>query len=182
MQPLSINDIESELSYAYLHAIAARARVGCKVCSRADDNNGVDAQLTAWGPFVGGGYRTEVDIKVQLKATVATPPQVKQTLSYSLKGISQYNALRDLNVSTPRILVVLFLPDDNGDWLNHTEDSLLLRRCAYWVSLRGAPSSTNETAQTVYLPKAQTFDVAGLESLVVELSKNQIPSYKGPDA
>jgi hypothetical protein len=69
MKPLSPNDIESELSYAYLHAVAAKAGVGCKVGSRHDDNAGIDAELTGWGPFPGGGYREEIDIKVQIKAT-----------------------------------------------------------------------------------------------------------------
>lgn len=178
MRPLSSENIESELSYAYLHAVAARAGVGCKVSSRHDDNAGVDAELTGWGPFPNGGYRQEVDIKVQLKATVKSPTIVGDSLSYSLAGINRYNDLRTDTVSTPRILVVLFLPSDDKEWLKHTEDALLLRNCAYWVSLRGAAPSNNATAQTVYFPKTQKFDPGGLTGILTRVSKNEIPVYQ----
>lgn len=178
MRPLTSENIESELSYAYLHAVAARAGVGCKVSSRHDDNAGVDAELTGWGPFPNGGYRQEVDIKVQLKATVKQPTVVGDSFSYSLSGINRYNDLRTDTVSTPRILVVLFLPSDDKEWLMHTDNSLVLRNCAYWVSLRGANPSSNATAQTVYLPKNQKFDPDGLTKLLAQISKNEIPAYQ----
>lgn len=178
MQPLSLANVESELSYAYLHAIAAHAKCSCNVTNRHEDNTGVDARLVGWGPFPGGGYRTEIDIKVQLKATIAQPAIVDNCLSYSLKGISQYNDLKSETVATPRILVVLFLPSDHKDWVSHSEDALSLHRCAYWVSLRGAPDSSNTTSQTIYIPQDQKFDTAGLISLMTKLSKNDIPKYK----
>lgn len=178
MRPLSSQNIESELSYAYLHAVAARVGVGCKVSGRHDDNAGVDAELTGWGPFPNGGYRQEVDIKVQLKATVKSPTIIGDSLSYILTGINRYNDLRTDTVSTPRILVVLFLPSDDKEWLMHTDDALLLRKCAYWVSLRGAVPSNNATAQTVYFPKAQKFDPDGLTNIMTRVSRNEIPVYQ----
>ena len=39
------NDIMAELSYAYLHAVAARAGFGCSVESRIDDGASVDAYV-----------------------------------------------------------------------------------------------------------------------------------------
>lgn len=70
MRPLTPENIESELSYAYLHAVAARAGVGCKVSNRHDDNAGVDAELTGWGPFPDGGYRQEVDKRSMRSSSV----------------------------------------------------------------------------------------------------------------
>jgi hypothetical protein len=68
--PLSSNDIESELSYAYIHAVAAASGMSCKVGDRHDDNHGVDARITAWlEPH--GNDLIEVDFNVQLKATIA---------------------------------------------------------------------------------------------------------------
>jgi hypothetical protein len=178
VSPLSDNDIEAELSYAYIHAVASKAGVGCKIGSRHDDNAGIDAELTGWGPFPNGGYREEIDIKVQLKATVKPPLEyMGKYWSYSLSGISRYDDLRSDALSTPRILVVLFLPAD-ADWLTLDDEGLILRKCAYWVSLRGAKPSTNRTAQTVYLPKDQRFDPNGLIALMAQLSRNEIPQYQ----
>lgn len=113
---LSAVNRESELSYAYLHAIAAHAGVNCKVSNRHDDNNGIDAQLTAWGDFP-GGLLTEVSINIQLKATIIEPVDSGTHYSFSLPGINQYNDLRSETVSIPRILAVMYLPRDQKDWL-----------------------------------------------------------------
>ncbi|MBL8252698.1 MAG: DUF4365 domain-containing protein, partial [Candidatus Competibacter sp.] len=68
--------------------------------------------------------------------------------------------------------------NDPDQWLHHAEDALTLRRCAYWVSLRGAEPSDNQTAQTVYLPRTQRFDPDGLQILMARLSRNEVPRYR----
>ena len=178
MKPLTGNNIEAELSYAYLHAVAAHAAVGCEVGSRHDDNAGVDARLTGWGPFPGGGYLNEVDIKVQLKATTKVPTRLGNALAYNLAGLSRYDDLRSEAIAVPRILVVLFLPTEPAQWLAHTDECLTLRKCAYWASLRGAPESVNKTAQTVYVPLAQRFDPEGLKALMSRISRRDTPTYE----
>lgn len=149
MPGLSPPNIESELSYAYLHAVAARAGMSCKEGNRHDDNSGVDAELRGWAPFPNGGYLTEIDLNIQLKATISVPSDDGQSFSYFLRGVKRYNDLRAGAQATHRILVVLFLPENAVDWLYQTKEELALRRCAYWVSLRGAPETTNATGETV---------------------------------
>jgi hypothetical protein len=177
MRSLSPPNIESELSYAYLHAVASHAGMACSVSNRHEDNNGIDANLTAWGPFVSGGYLTEVTIKVQLKATICMPAGEGDNLSYFLKGVDRYNDLRAETVSNARILVVLFLPPDAEMWLEHTSEQLALLRCAYWQSLRGAPATLNSSGATVKLPIGQQFDAQSLKNLAARLSIPNFPSY-----
>ena len=177
MRPLSSQDIEAELSYAYLHAVASKAGMSCRISGRHEDNNGVDATLTAWGPFAGGGYLTEIDIKVQLKATIKKPADDGEAFSFFLRGVTRYDDLRIQAVDIARILVILFLPEDPQDWLSQTEDLLTLRKCAYWQSLRGAPITTNDTGATVYLPKAQVFSPEALTNLATRLSRRDFPNY-----
>src|ERR1700710_1710946 len=98
MNALSPNNVESELSYAYLHAVAAQARVICECAGRHEDKAGVGAKLVARGEFT-GSYRTEVDLKVQLKATTSQPAIIDGKLSYSLRGIARYDALRSVTVA-----------------------------------------------------------------------------------
>ncbi len=180
MRPLSPPNIESELSYAYLHAVASHAGMACSVSNRHADNNGVDAIVTAWAPFDNGGYLTEVDIKVQLKATISVPADDGTHLSYFLNGVSRYDDLRAATVDVARILVVLFLPADAADWLAQTEDELALRRCGYWVSLREAAATQNGSGATVKLPKAQVFSPAALKALASRLSRRDFPLYQAP--
>lgn len=147
------------------------------MASRHADNNGVDATLTAWGPFNKGGYLTEVDMKIQLKATISMPADDGTNLSYFVSGVSRYNDLRTETVNIARILVVLFLPVDAQEWLTHSEGELALRKCAYWQSLRGAPATTNGSGSTVYLPKAQMFTPLSLADIATRLSRRDFPTY-----
>ena len=119
-------------------------------------------------------------MKFQLKATVAVPADNGTHLSYSLQGIDRYDDLRSHTLGVPRFLVVLFLPPTDKDWLVHSVDSLILRRCAYWVSLRNAPATTNSTATTVYLPKAQIFGPSELLNLAAQLSNGAPIDYQVP--
>ena len=48
MQPLSTQDIESELSYAYIHAVAAFAAMTCVGANRVEDGMGSMRGSTAW--------------------------------------------------------------------------------------------------------------------------------------
>lgn len=178
MGPLSTQNIESELSYAYLHAVASSVGVCVTDANRHQDNAGIDATLTGWGPFPAGSFLKEVDLKVQLKATVAPLVLRNKHYSYELQGINRYHDLRSESLATPRILVVLFLPSDPSQWLELTPEFLLMRKCAYWVSLRGAGDTTNSASVTVYLPSHQTFHPQGLQSLLSRLSSRDIPRYQ----
>ncbi len=176
MRSLSPPNIESELSYAYLHAVASKAGMSCRDSNRHEDNNGIDAQLTAWLPYVNASTLTEVDLKIQLKATIAEPEVAGDDYLYRLAGVNRYNDLRSETIVSARILVVLFLPQNAADWLNHTADQLVLRRCAYWQSLRGAPDIASGSI-VVRLPKAQIFSPESLSQLAIRLSRRDFPRY-----
>lgn len=176
MRPLSPPNIESELSYAYLHAVASKVGMACRPGCRHEDNNGIDAQVTAWPPFVDSKTLTEVDIKVQLKATIAEPADDGRNYRYRLQGLNQYNDLRSETLSVARILVVLFLPRDAAEWLKHSPEQLAIQRCAYWQSLRGAPE-INAGSVVIKMPKNQEFSPAALDGLAERLSRREFPEY-----
>lgn len=180
MQPLTNCNIESELSYAYLHAVVSSAGASCQIGTRHDDNTGVDAKITGWGPFPYGGYLTEIDLKIQLKATIKTPTVHNGYFSFYLNGKARYDDLRQKTLATHRLLVVMFLPDDTNDWLTISQDELILRKCAYWVSLKGAPDTTNTSGQTVYIPIYQTFTPTSLLDIFARLSRGETLTYSLP--
>lgn len=173
------NDLEANLSYAYLHAVAARAGAVCKPGDRDEDNKGIDATLRVFGPFPNAQYRKSIPLDVQLKATIGTPSDKGTHWSYFIKGKERYQKLCEPCEAVPPLLVVLFLPDDAAQWMEHSPESLIIRRCAYWVSLRDAPLSTNPTGQTVYLPKHQMFTPQALWDVAARIAVKDFPSYQG---
>ncbi|HEX8464292.1 MAG TPA: DUF4365 domain-containing protein [Abditibacterium sp.] len=184
ISPLNDNDMEEQLSLAYLHMACTSACMGMEPASRTKDNRGVDATINAFGPFGSNdGYLKTVDIDVQLKATIKPPALKKGThFSYHLKSVSQYDVLRSRGWFTPRILIVLFLPPNKEQWLSHSHDELLLRRCAYWVSLLDAAACTNGSGQTVYLPKSQCLNRQAMLDLCSSFShgESKRPTYQLP--
>ena len=163
---LSENNIKAELSYAYLHAVAARAGFSCVVSDRHVDAAGVDAIVRAKERFAPSSIYTFFSVDIQLKATSAEPNlDARGRYPFQLR-LDHYNKLRTTEASTQQILAVLFLPKDPNNWLDHSSEGLITRRCAFWVSLRGAPESTNETHQTVYIPRTNVLSVEGLRALM----------------
>lgn len=175
---LTENNIKAELSYAYLHAIAARAGLGCEIGGRHSDGAGVDAVIRARERFRPDSVFTHFTIEVQLKATSSRPavdPRGRYAFSLTL---DHYDKLRDPEAQAQLILVVLFLPEDRESWLSHSAECLITRRCAYWVSLRGAPASPNAASQTVYVPQSNLFSVEGLRSVMATASLGGRISYE----
>jgi hypothetical protein len=174
---LTVQNIESELSYAYLHAVASRAGFICECTGRHSDEAGVDALIRVVGRRLhADSTLTRFVVDVQLKATSIQPVTRNGRYSYSLR-LKNYNDLRATTAASPQLLVVLYLPEDASEWLSHSEESLVSRRCAYWVSLRAAPESGNETHQTVYIPCANLLSVDNLKALMTRFSRQEKIDY-----
>jgi len=177
MPPLSDNDIISEISYAYIHAVAAHAGMECTVSGRHSDNRAIDARITAWGPFGQDAVLTEVNLNIQLKATAQVLTSIGGALSYPLSGIPQYNRLRSSTTDITMLVVVLQLPQNKVEWLVHSNEELALRRCAYWVSLRNAPETQNTTSVTIKLPTVQVFGPEALRAIVARIARMETLEY-----
>jgi hypothetical protein len=77
------------------------------------------------------------------------------------------------SVRCPRILVLLVLPEDEAAWTEQSEDDLLLRRCAYWRSLKGSVPTANTTTIRVAIPGANIFSVDALQQLMDKVRKGE---------
>ena len=91
-----------------------------------------------------------------------------------LKKNKKLYELRNTNPDDdPLLLVVVLVPPNVEDWLQQTETELCLKRCAYWVSLRGQPQSTNQTTVTVNLPRQNIFSVEALKTLMQRIASGE---------
>ncbi|MEW6732471.1 MAG: DUF4365 domain-containing protein [Acidobacteriota bacterium] len=130
------------LSRAYIHAIAAEARINLKVEINTDEYDyGVDG---AFKPIKFLGSERVSDgfiLDFQLKAT--TNWSIDSTHVIYDMEVSAYNKVVDRNNTdraVPMILILLCLPKDRNAWTDFNEDNLLLRKCCYWERLTGALS------------------------------------------
>jgi hypothetical protein len=90
-------------------------------------------------------------LALQLKATadpsVLRPDRVAFALSRK-----NYDDLRRATQML-RFLVVFVLPENSADWFAQSESELSLRRAAYYLSLRGARPTTQQSV-TVSIPRS----------------------------
>jgi Domain of unknown function (DUF4365) len=152
---LSDQDSESSLSIAFVHAIAAHAGYICGE-PPGPDRDSIDLQVSAGGPM-----RPKLDI--QLKAT-KNLIEHEDAFSFPLK-VKNYNDLI-AETQTPRILVVMQLHPNTNEWLSRTDEELVLRKSAYWISLKGKTQTENSATVTISIPKTNKFDVKGLQELM----------------
>lgn len=99
------------------------------------------------------------------------------SVAYWLDDLDEYNRLRQPRAIPPRILAVLFLPTDPESWLEASPEELLLKNAAYWVSLVGAPESSNSSGQTIYLPEGNLLSPSGLIALFERVAREETLAY-----
>src|SRR5215470_14877443 len=149
------NDIKERLSVAYLTAVSARA--GCQFSEVNVDRNRIDGTIS---PIAGA----RVKIDLQLKAT-SSPSFENDHLIFDL-DVAAYDALRSTQVQSAQLLVVLALPEDPASWLTADEETLALKKCAYWLNLSGRPTVSNTATVRVRLPRSQILSPEELRHLI----------------
>jgi hypothetical protein len=157
-----------EFSSAYVRAVSATA--GCSVAKPEVDDDSIDLILKRKRP--GTAVRSP-QLDIQLKATY-TDCIREGHISYPL-SIKNYDEFRPVNVAVPRILVVVAMNPEAGAWIEHSQESLSLRKCGYWISLRGEPPLSNTTSRTVAIPREQVFDAIGLHRIFEALESGRVP-------
>jgi hypothetical protein len=156
---MDLSSQKEKFSEAYVLAIAATAGYGTYKPSPDDDS--VDFGIAA------------PRLELQLKCTAAPTP-LGDSLSFPLK-LKNYEELRADNFVIPRILVVVLVPDLADDWLEHSETELCMRRCGYWVSLRGKPATSNTKSVKISIPRQNQFTVQALQAIMQRLAKGELP-------
>lgn len=152
---LTTPDREEALSRVYARAVAA---VAGYVTADADfDRDGVDLRIQS-----GGAMRPALDL--QLKATINLRASPDGHYRFPLNR-RNYDLLR-METQTPRLLVVLDLPRKEERWATISAKKLVMRRRAYWLSLRSCEATDNQSSITVRIPMRNVFDVDNLKALM----------------
>jgi hypothetical protein len=157
---LTRNHRQEALCRAYVQAVAGAAGL---ITSKPEPDYGIDLSLRMVLLRAHRRWDASVQLDLQLKSTAGQDP-AGTNISYDL-DVDAYEALRAIDTPCPRLLVVL-LPEDEAEWLHQTPEQLALRRCAWWMSLKGWPEKTARRSVRVAIPGANVFSVAAVKSLM----------------
>jgi hypothetical protein len=155
---------QESLSRAYIQAIASRCGLNC---SFREFDYGIDVTVHPIHRRENRYVETGFNLDIQAKSTFRVAVTDEDVL-YDLE-VKTYDDLRATDVGTPRILVLLVQPENETDWTEVTEDELRLRRCAYWVSLKGRGPTANTDTIRVSIPRANCFSVEALQGIMERL-------------
>jgi hypothetical protein len=159
---MDLNAQKEQFSNAFIYAVASAA--GCSVAKPSVDHDSIDWTISNRLP-----RRPKLDI--QLKST-ANDGTFGAVFPFSLKR-KNYDDLRITDLIAPRILIVVLLPTQSDNWIKASPEELILRRCAYWISLAGLPESTNEASISIEVPSSQAFTVQSLNELMQKTDQRQ---------
>jgi len=166
---MDLNRQKEQFSFAYVRAVISAC--GFNAYRLDVDEGSVDLGVAAFGP---DGTARSPHLGIQMKCT-ADPEALKgDGLHFPLR-LKNYDDLRDTRLHVPKILVVLLVPEEVEEWLDQDENALLMRRCAYWLSLRGFPQSETATTKTVVIPRPQMFNVQALKEIMQRISEGGEP-------
>ena len=166
---MELNLQKEAFSRAYVAAVAAAA--GYAVGSSRPDDKSIDLTIESRSTL---GLVKAPILAVQLKST-AKRRTGGDEIVYELTNLRNYDDLRQPDVMVPRLLVVVYLPEDPEDWLEQDEERLSMRHCGYWLSLRGMPPTDNRSSVTLRLPRGQRFGVAELQEIMGRLDWGERP-------
>ncbi|NET57455.1 MAG: DUF4365 domain-containing protein [Symploca sp. SIO2E6] len=162
---MDLNTQKEEFSYAYLYAVTSAAGYSFQKSSRPTDVGGIDIIIS--------GIETQYSLypprlEIQVKST-STDVVSEEFVRYPLK-LKNYNELRKSKILTPRLLIVVLLPENLNSWVQQSETELCLRHCAYWMSLKGMPETPNKVNVTISIPRQQIFTVDTLKTLMQRIA------------
>jgi len=165
---LSENDIKEELSCAYIHAISSICGYTCERDNK--DRLGIDLRIHGKGN-PRNDELLNCEIAIQAKSTSGDVSIVDGKIKYDLK-VGNYKVLIEEN-SCPSLLVLFVMPEDKGQWLSHSVESLISRKCAYWCSLLGQADTDNIDTIRIDVPIANVLSPSALVELMGKAARGE---------
>lgn len=162
---MELSQRKEQISVAYIHALASAA--GFKIYDMEVDDESVDLGLASSGVH---GTTRSPRLEMQLKCTESDVSIVKSggvdAFSFQIK-LKNYDDLRQTDYLVPKIVALLMVPRSTDEWVTCDKEKSILRRAAYWTSLRGEPAFTGKGEKvTVHFPCSQMLSPAALTDLM----------------
>ncbi|WP_249645125.1 DUF4365 domain-containing protein [Nocardia sputi] len=166
--PSRRTDLMEAFQEAYVRAVAAAA--GCVVVGRPEIDEGVDIVLShTSNRHRAGRARLEIQMKATATALAADGASINARITRN-----RYDYFRTDDPAVAKIVVIMHVPKLQDDWVYLSDDALVVRHRAYWVSLCGFPA-TSSADITVSAPCSNTFDDITLCKIMERVGKGDRP-------
>lgn len=159
------------MSEAYLRALCAAN--GYSIEKSNHDNDGVDIGLECKGKVAEDSTKHSTELKIQLKSSYANiTAHDDGSITYKLE-VKNYKSLIDTKRMVPLILVVFHMPQEEAQWIEQNFDWLKIKKCAYWISLKGREDTDNIESISIRIPKENLLTKDSLREIMHKISKEE---------
>lgn len=159
---------KEDIHIGYIYALCACAGVDYEIINHDEDST--DGILKKKIKFPDGTYFIS-ELRIQLKATSSLSQYQDKGdyISYKLKA-KNYNDLCTQGTS-PIVLGLLILPENNSDWVKWSKEELLVRGCMYWADFSHNNKSGNDSTVTVNISKKNIINDETLLEILTKIAK-----------
>ena len=166
--PMPTNSKKENLGQAYVRAVVAS--VGFNIAQDEHDF-GIDGTIRDIANRNGRYYTTGFSIDYQLKSSWDVTFEENE-LVYDLES-KNYNDLVSWEGPLPAILILFVLPRDENEWVEFSTEGTTIRKCAWWCSLTGQPTTDNENTKRIRIPIDQVFSPDALRDMMEKVRRGE---------
>ena len=168
---LTTNDKE-DIHISYLSAVCASASVSFDLQRHDDDStDGIMKKLITLDD--GTKYMSSLRIQLKCTSSVSQYTYYEEILNYKLK-VKNFNDLCT-RCTTPIILGLLVLPEDEDTWVKWSEKDLLINGCMYWADFSNESPSDNKNTVTVSINRKNLINKDTLLEILEKIAKEEWP-------
>jgi len=174
--PIPEKTIESLLSDAYVHAVTSRAGLAYVELNQKIDYMKIDSEII--GRYERGNGTVNSIPKVWLQHKSSFNSRfIGDNIHFNL-DVPTFNVLSSKDHDLI-LLLVLILPENRDQWLSHTVDYLISRKCAYWCSLIDYPERPDpgQGDFTIKIPIQNVFSPTQITQIMERLSRREVITY-----
>lgn len=160
-----------DMSETYLRALCAAN--GYSVEKSNHDNDGIDIGLECKDKVSDDSTKSSTELKIQLKSSYANITENEDgSITYKLE-VKNYKSLIATDRFVPLILVVFHMPREEAQWIEQTTDWLKIKKCAYWISLKGREDTDNTETISIRIPAENLLTKDSLKEIMRKVSKEE---------
>ncbi|MDE4133732.1 DUF4365 domain-containing protein [Phaeobacter sp. QD34_3] len=160
--------------FAGAHIRAVCASLGCGVSKPEPDDDKIDFTISS---KVDGREISKPKIDLQSKCMLMDSSLQNEDADFGYTvDQSLYDSLRDIKVSTPRLLVVTLVPKECSSWIKYSHHSTSLSYCSYWYSLKGMPPLPRlQKSKRLRIPKDNIFSAEFIHTSMQRIANGEYP-------
>ena len=167
---MDLNKKKEEVQLSCMMALCASQGIDLEIMRH--DSDSTDMLIKKLIETREGRYNAQLRIQLKATSSISQYRDAADRIEYKLKA-KNYNDLCTL-ATTPAILVLMILPNEEKEWIKWTLEDILIKCRMYYRSFEGCEKTGNTDSIQVKIPKANYINGEVLQKLLVKVATGEL--------